>query len=259
MDTLFATLGFAPRECDVFRKIIEIAGASPNELARILGIPRASVYSALSALEQRGLVYREKHRKGVRYHSHRPDALASMVERERLLLMRDSEARASAAQKLITLLRPIAEKPHLPHPRVVVFEGQATIEQMLIDRLTVWRASTAQHDHTWWGYQDHDLIEKYSRWFRAATASHKPPEMVKLFSNQSPTEKLLKGKIGRREVRLVPEDMSFSSTIWVVGDFLVTVLTRQEPHYAFEIWNPALTQNLRAVFRMLWELSGARQ
>ncbi|MBX7137577.1 MAG: helix-turn-helix domain-containing protein [Oligoflexia bacterium] len=256
MRTLFATLGFADRERDVFQKLSEVAGASPNELARILSIPRASVYSALAALEKRGLVYTEKQRKGVRYLPQNPAALITMVEREQAAAMQAHAARVIAAEQLAALLKPIAENPQQPHPRVAVFEGQASVEQMLIDRLSSWRASFRQYDSTWWGYQDHDLIEKYGRWFRIAAAQHQAPEQVKLLSNQSPTEKLLKGRIGRREMRLVPPQMAFSSTIWVLGDYLITILTRQEPHHAFEIWNPALAQNLRTVFQMLWQLSG---
>ena len=255
MDQYFSELGFSARERDVYQKLLSTGGATPNELAKILKSPRASVYSALAVLEQRGLAYRENRHKSVRYLPHRPAALSAMVERERESLLTKSKAQAITAQKLIPLLEPLLDKAQAFHPQVVVFEGRASVERMLTERLAAWKSSIKQYDHTWWGYQDHDLIESYASWFRLAAANHQAPEMVKLLSNQSPTETLLRGKISRREIRLVPPTMAFSSTIWVMGDYLISIMTRQEPHCAFEIYNAALAHNLRTVFSMLWTLS----
>lgn len=259
MEALFTALGFAERDRDVYRKLLESGGASPNELARILKAPRASVYSALTLLEQRGLAYRERNGAGSRYLPHRTDALIEMVERENRLLARTAQEKVSAAEKLATLLAPLLQDSLASFPRVSVFEGRESVEQMLNSNLRLWRQSIVSFDFTWWGYQDNNLLEQYDRWFKKVADTHKPPETVKLFSNDSPTETLLKGKILRREIRLVPIELSFSSTIWILGNFVVTVMTRQEPHCAFEIVSPTLAQNLRTVFKMLWGYTDPRR
>jgi hypothetical protein len=80
-------------------------------------------------------------------------------------------------------------------------------------------------------------------------------EKICLLSNKSPTEKKLKNKIAKREIRHVPKNFEFSSTIWVLGDYVITIMTRQKPHYAFVLKDSVFAANQRLIFQLLWEIS----
>jgi hypothetical protein len=47
--------------------------------------------------------------------------------------------------------------------------------------------------------------------------------------------------------------MNFSSSIWVGGEYLIMVVTKNKPFYMFEIHDAALADNMREVFKNTWE------
>lgn len=51
------------------------------------------------------------------------------------------------------------------------------------------------------------------------------------------------------EIRYWKEANQFTATVWVGGDYLVMVSTREEPHYLVEIHDATLAQNMREVFK----------
>lgn len=77
-------------------------------------------------------------------------------------------------------------------------------------------------------------------------------EKIHLFSNPSSIEKELVHKINRREVRRLPAEYDFKSSIWLYGDYIFMAITRQKPHIAVHIRNDIFASNLRAIFKILW-------
>jgi hypothetical protein len=47
-------------------------------------------------------------------------------------------------------------------------------------------------------------------------------------------------------------DDEFASTMWVMGDYVVTLATRIRPHSLVEIHDRMLAQNMRGIFKSLW-------
>jgi hypothetical protein len=79
----------------------------------------------------------------------------------------------------------------------------------------------------------------------------------RILSHSSSTERQLKSRIPLREVRYLPGHYQFESSTWVMGDYVVVIMTRTEPFYALQIREPALANNLRTVFRILYESSAS--
>ena len=125
---------------------------------------------------------------------------------------------------------------------------------MLYEHCLEWQKSLSGYDSTWWGYQDHQFVESYREWLDYYWTKMPEEENILLLSNESPTEVQLKGKIPQRRIRLVPSDFQFSSTIWVAGDYVITVMTRQRPHYAFQLQDKVFASNQRKSFQLLWKL-----
>jgi hypothetical protein len=122
----------------------------------------------------------------------------------------------------------------------------------MFDILIEWQQSIAREDFTWWGYQDIEFVVQYREWLDHYWSQLKPAEKIWLLSNESGVEKKLKGKVPRRIIKKVPAGVEFSSTIWVLGEYVVTIMTRQKPHYAFLLKDSVFAANQRAVYQLLW-------
>jgi hypothetical protein len=47
--------------------------------------------------------------------------------------------------------------------------------------------------------------------------------------------------------------MNFSATTWVTGEYVIMLYTQQHPHYLIEIHDARFSQNMRELFKQLWE------
>jgi hypothetical protein len=124
---------------------------------------------------------------------------------------------------------------------------------MLFDRLADWQQSIAQYDWTWWGYQDHTFAEQYMDWLKRTWAVKQKQERYCVLTNESEVEDKLSTLAPHRGMKFVPPEYSFSSSIWVLGDFVVLLKSAQKPHIAFQLRDPDFAANLRTLFRILWE------
>ena len=57
----------------------------------------------------------------------------------------------------------------------------------------------------------------------------------------------------RTEIRPLPVRYSFPSSLWLFGNYLLLLQTREKPHFCVHIHDLMLAQSLRIIFSMLWE------
>jgi len=175
-----------------------------------------------------------------------------MVQAEREELRKKLDRKEAAARELALAVEPLFRARHYSVPRIQFFEGSRNVEQMLYDYELEWQKSIAHEDYTWWGYQDHEFVVQYRGWLDDYWKNLKSAEKIWLISNESPTETKLRGQVARRIIKPVPSGVEFSSTIWVLGEYVVTIMIRQKPHYAFMLKDAVFAANQRAVFQLLW-------
>lgn len=247
----FSTLGFNDSEVQVYLGLAEVGKSTAGVLAKRLGMARTTVYSVLENLSQKGVVSLEEKRGATFYVVNKPEALLRVVERERGVLAKKEQA----ARELVEHIGPFFRNKFFSIPKFQFFDGKASVENMLYEQLPNWRATLSSADHTWWGYQDHTFVTMFEPWLRHYWAVRPDCEQVKLLSNNSPMEEKLRGKIERREIRQIPEEYDFSSSVWIVGDYIILIMTRQEPVYAFQFRDANFAANLRSVFRLLWTMT----
>ena len=126
---------------------------------------------------------------------------------------------------------------------------------MLFSHYSIWRREIAVLDNTWWGYQDDEFVSHYRKWLDRIWETTGPDEQVRLFSNNVPLENELRGKVPGRNIRIMPKSGLFSTTIWVLGPYVVMISARTRPHYAFQLRDRLFASNLRTVFELLWGFS----
>jgi hypothetical protein len=83
---------------------------------------------------------------------------------------------------------------------------------------------------------------------------------VKLLSNESNVEKKMAvKKLNQREIRFWKKDADFTASLWVIGEYIVMIYTRERPFYLIEIHNSVLAHNTREVFKNLWKEIGGQK
>lgn len=243
-------LGFDDKEQAVYLALTDLGRVSPTVLSKRTHIPRATLYAVLESLSDKGVISREQGGRATFYLATNPVSLLRLVERER-----ESVATKEAiATELVEYLLPLAHGKDHTIPKLQVFEGTTSIENMLYDYLPLWRESYSRlGNFTLWGYQDPTFVESYLKWHHHMWESRDPREKINLFSNAADVEQELSHQIPQREVRALPAGVVFRSSIWIYGDYIVLGMTRQKPHYAVQIKDEIFGSNLRTIFELLWK------
>lgn len=244
----FEALGFTSNEATLYLQLAEMGKATVQVLARRAKLPRTTAYSVLEGLAQKGLISEEKRGATRFFIASEPQALMRMVKREQETLIK----KAKFAESFIEELKPLFRAKYFSIPKVQFFEGRDGVENMLYDSLDRWREAMRRTQSAWWGYQDHTFVEQYREWLEYYWETKHQDEIINLISNDVPIEKALRGKVQGRTILPVSAEFDFSSSIWVVGDYIVLLMTRNEPNYAFQIQDSVFAENLRLLFKLLW-------
>lgn len=246
-------LGLRDPEAQVYLSLAQVGKATAHMLSKRVKLPRTSVYWLLENLVKRGLVSQERQRHTTFFFVNQPSAFRRMVENEKQELNAALRKKELAAQEIVGALAPYFSTKTMAVPRFQFFEGKDSVQAMLYDYLPEWQASIAGIDDTWWGYQDPSFVEPYLGWLKHGWKVKGEKERYQVMTNRVPIEEALERLAPHRKMKYVPAHISFSSTIWVLGDYIVLIMTARQPHYAFQVKEPLFAANLRAVFQMLWE------
>ena len=252
IDQLFGILGINSNEAKAYLALAEMGKATASLLAKRVEMPRSTIYTILDSLLRRGMASLEKGGEVSYYVANQPEALGRMIEGERREKERTLQAKEGAATELLPLISPFFKRENYSIPKLQFYEGTANVESMLYDQCRKWQQSIAMYDFTWWGYQDHEFVETYRKWLDNYWGTMEKEEKIQLLSNQSSTEKKLRNRVARRVIKVLPKKYHFSSTVWVLGDYVVTIMTRQKPHYAFQLQDAVFAANQRLTFELLW-------
>lgn len=254
-DKHLSALGFSEKESLLYLSLLECGRSSANDLAKQCSIQRTTAYSVLESLAQRGLISKEISRGKTIFTAENPKALGRELERERKAL----EEKEEVANDLIELLQPVHLSKDRGVPKLKFYDGKKNVENMLFDNLPLWENSLIQNDRILWGYQDNSFVEHYMKWLKHHWKSNQKHDIqVRLFSNESDTELDLRGKVPLRTIRSFPPDFQFSSSIWILGEFIVMLATKNKHHFAYQLHDFHFANNLRMMFALLWNMNIGR-
>lgn len=246
----FEALGLSRNDTRVYLSLMEQGNSSAHSIARKLQLPRTTVYSILESLQTRNLVSKQKKRGVSSFRVENPDELLGIIRRRETAL----EEQRRLAQELVRNLRGLYRGGSSHAPRMEYIEGKVKVERFLDSNLLTWAQSMRALQTTTAGFQDHTFVEMFrpfiKRLWKVIHEDHKIPGRI--LSNVSSTEKALGGKIPRREVRVLGPEFDFRSSLWVMGDYVILIQTREDPIYASQFNDPLLAANLRLVFSFLY-------
>ena len=244
--------GFTEKESALYLSLAETGKATATTLTRRTNLSRSSVYFVLDSLKKRGLVSAETKNKTTYFTANHPSSLKGELEKQQ----EELEKKLLSAEHLARELLPFFRAKQFHVPKLQFFEGKQAVKGALTEFEKRWHDSMLQSDCTWWGFEDGSLFGHYGPWFEHIWKRFQTIRLEKLsvrvFTN-APIAGLLSSKFPRTLLRPLPSGYTFSSTLWLMGDYIVLLSCREKPHYMYQLEDPILAENLRVIFRLLWK------
>lgn len=251
---LLGKLGFSDKEIQVYLTVLENGKILPARIATLTQIKRPTVYAVAKELLKKGVITEDLENSGGYFVALPPENLVSAVRDEERAIAKKKEIASEAVEELLAL--PKSKSYSIPKMR---FIDEYNIKDFLYKQTPVWEKSMALTKNcTWWGFQDHTFVEnkEYREWIEWYWNRAPEPYDLKLFSNESEIEETMKTKqISRRVIKFWKKGSEFTATYWILGEYVVFIMSKQRPHYLVEIHDAVYAQNIREVFRNLWTLA----
>ncbi len=242
-------LGLGSKEIAVYKLILEYGKIAPALLSRLAKINRTTVYSVAKELKDKGLIIEDLGGKTLYYLPSREQELEKLVKVEHEKI----EQKEKSIRELQEFIKNTPESKTYSIPKIR-FIDEADIEDYLYDAVPKWNKSILATDPTWWGFQDHTFVEEFKDWI-IWYWKNAPKEIdLKLFSNDKDIEKRMeKEKITRRKIRFWKGERDFTATQWIIGSYIIMIVTTQKPYYLVEIHDSVLAHNMRTLFKQMWK------
>lgn len=243
-------LGFNKTQIEVYLCVLSRGRATPALISKDTGIKRPTVYAAAIELIKQGIVNEDIAGKS-KY------LTASTKDFEQLIAVKKQQLvqQELLATSLLPELKELARSAHSPIPKIL-YCSESELTDFLYKQSPVWNQSMIDTGETsWWGYNSADLIkQKFARDWIVDYWKTAPRKIdLHLFSPEHEEEKELKKKVNeRRNIKNWSEENG--ATLWIVGDYIVMLVTNQKPQYAIQIKDRLMADSLRRTYRKLWQL-----
>lgn len=248
LEKLLTELGLGEKEQKVYKLILEQGKISPALLARLAGIKRTTVYSVANELVDKGLIIEDWGGKILYYVPSRENELEKIIVKER----EKNKNKETSIRELQEILKNIPESKTYSVPKIR-FIDEADLEQYLYEATTRWYESMLTTDAIWWGFQDHTFVEKFEKWIDWSWEKAPQPIKLKLLTNESEIEEKMKSKkYSEKRMLKFWGNNKFTGTQWIVGSYIILIVTKQRPYYLVEIHDSVMAHNMREVFKKIW-------
>lgn len=248
INELLTNLGFGDKEIKVYLSLLQHAKLTPASLAKITKLNRSTIYSTAKELVQKGVIAEDLGQKTLYLVAKPPQDLTILAQKEEKILQEKRAIIKNAVEELQAITKPT----QYTVPKII-FVAQDEVENHLYKQTPVWDKSILKYDGCWWGYQDHTFVNFYEKWIDWYWEKGSDPKTtLKLLSNEV-AEEIKKKKFSRRQIQFWKESHNFKTTTWILGDYVVMIVTNQKPHYLVEIHDAVLAHDQREVFRSIWK------
>lgn len=249
LEKVLGQLGLGEKEKVIYKLILEHGKIAPALLARLARINRTTVYSVANELKDKGLVEEDLGGKVLYYVPVRELGLEKIIIEE----AKKKEEKEKSIRELQKILKNTPESKTYSVPKIR-FIDEADLEQFLYEAIPRWYESMLTTDSTWYGFQDHTFVEKFEKWIDWSWDKAPQPIKLKLLTNESGIEEKMRSKQyhERRNLKFW-NNSEFTGTQWVVGSYVVMIVTKQRPYYLVEIHDSVMAHNMREVFKTIWQ------
>jgi hypothetical protein len=137
----------------------------------------------------------------------------------------------------------------------IAFIVEQDIEAYFYKQTPVWNEELNKTDKTWWAFQDHSVVQLYEEWIDWYWKRDDAKNLYfQAITNDSKIESTMKQKqYQRRKIKFWPKGNNITSSTWVIGNYLILVVTNQKPNYLVEIHDTVLANNTRELLKGIWD------
>jgi predicted transcriptional regulator len=243
-------IGLNPTEIEIYLTLLEHGKITPSNISRITGINRSTTYAAADELKKKGIIEEDLSGKTKYLIALPPERLNDYIERK----INELKRQENLVKSIIPELDLLPKSGNYSIPKVQFIDGP-DIEEFLYKKTPVWEQSMRDiNEKTWWGFQDHTFVENpaFLKWIMWYWKRSKDDIDLKLFSNQSEIEESMKAeKLSRRQLKLWSGD-NFTSTQLIMGEYIVSIVTRERLQYLVQIRDRVLAESMRNFAKKLW-------
>lgn len=255
LTSLLGTLGFTKKEAHVYVAIQKQGRVAPTDLAELTGINRTTVYSVAKELLKKGVVIEDLKTSTRELVATPPEDLTKLLDRERQMI----EKKTLIVSDAVEQLRAIAGEAAYPVTGIQ-FVKEDRLEQFLYDRTPLWNQSILDGDGSYLGFQEEAFAAKYADWIDWYWKRASEKITLQLLSNDSsPERKVAALGHARRQIIFWKDNLKFTSTTWVMGDYVVMFVLSSLPNYLVEIHDARFAENQRALFKGIIEDINAKR
>ncbi len=247
---MLTNIGFNEKEIAVYLTLLKKGYANAGALAKATGISRPTVYNVVQALVAKGVIVENLAGKSAKFAALPPDNLRNLLKVDQALLVKKEQVITEAIQFLSNIQ--LEDTHPVPHIRYI---EEKRLKDYLHEATLRWDKSGQETDKTWWGFQDHTLVEQYERYIHWFWKNVAQDTEVKLLTNHSAVERRMNiyHKYAKRHIKLWNQAGHFNATTWVVGEYVIMVITSKKPMYLVEIHDATYAESQRNLFRGIWE------
>lgn len=243
---LLQKLGLSKKEVEVYSALLEYGKTTPARLSKATNINRSTVYVVLEKLKEKRLIIEDISTKTLYFSPSSPEEVEDMFYHQQEELKKKKKIAAKLAEELEIF--PKSKKYSVPKIR---FVEEGDVGDFLYEQIDKWDKSSKAIDHACWGFQDKSFVKQYQPWIKWVSGKYRMK--INLVSNKSNLEEKLKKEYAHeRNIKYWNDELDFSASTWVMGDYLMMIITRQKPFYLVEIHDGVLAHNMRQVFKKIW-------
>jgi HTH-type transcriptional regulator, sugar sensing transcriptional regulator len=249
IDQLLTIFNLRDIEAVAYKTLLTSGVLSASEIARQMNVSRTSVYDLLKTLIQKGLVY-ETLKGGVKKFAPQPSEKIN-------LLLQEKEKSISQAKKILENFNlEYQNASQLFGPRLQVFEGRESLQQMMKDIL-LYRDITVR---AYWPVKHiiqlltPQFWQKYQKERVARNIELKviwPQEQMPDF-NKFPY--LKSSQELKREARVAPKGVNFSLGYGIYGN-TVRFISSAKESFGYLIESAELAEMMTGQFDLIWQQS----
>ncbi|PIR47476.1 hypothetical protein COV06_03405 [Candidatus Uhrbacteria bacterium CG10_big_fil_rev_8_21_14_0_10_50_16] len=249
LETLLFQLGFSKNEAEVYLGVQKHGKITPAQLAEVTGINRTTVYSLAKELIKRGVIAEDLGQKQRFLIASSADSLAGTVRRKQKELDKEKDV----VNQAMAAVQDISRQAQYAVPKIQ-FITEEKLEDFLYSRSPEWDRSIMETDGLYLGFQEQALAEQYADWIEWYWGRSPKGMKFNLLSNDSEAEKrVAMSTIPDRKMTFWKENIKFSATTWVMGEYVVMFVLSSSPQYLVEIKDARFAENQRALFKAILE------
>lgn len=248
IEELLGNLGLSHREVSVYLLLLKHKELTAVAIADKVHYKRPTVYMVLDSLIKRGLVTKHPGKKIDTFLPLPVSNLNNLYTKEE----RELRKRKELAKRAVLELEQFGSNAVFSIPRTT-FVAEEDALDFLYRNTDKWNESMLQRDKTLWGFSTPSYAEAFGEYVEWWSKKAEGVITLKLFSNDSKPLTQLSEKYKHRLIKPWP-GTPFSTSMTVQGDYVLIENTAAGPLYLIEIYDKVLAENLREMFRTMWQM-----